>query len=81
MTAPSREALLRLNAAVDAQVAYQGDPELLEDAEGRPLAFLPAPQVGAFIAGVIVTRGELDAAGLTPGDVPNLTVIDPEENK
>lgn len=29
-------------------------------------------------AGLMITRGELERAGLTPDDVPNVRLIDPE---
>ena len=80
----TREALLRMNDAVDQFVTVSTSGELLEDVDGRPLGVGPTRVENGIFGGVTVTRADLDRLGLTAEEVPNVRVIDApnqEENK
>lgn len=68
----------QLNSMVDTAVTATLPGEILFDVDGIPTAVEPSLTTGAAVFSVHVTRDELTAAGLTPADVPNLTVTDNE---
>ena len=70
-----REDYIAQNAAVGTW--YRPQPEFLEDVDGMPLGISLNTCEFGYNGGTIVTRAELAAVGLTPEDVPNLTIIEP----
>lgn len=71
----NRADYLRQNAQVGTY--YQPPPELIEDVDGIPAGFAPSDCEWGYRGGVGVTLAELAAVGLTPADVPKLTIINP----
>lgn len=71
-----RDTLLKLDAMVAGQrTRFRQDGELLDDGDGNPLTVTDPQYTDATVAGVIVTRRQLDAAGVLPGEVPHIRVI------
>jgi hypothetical protein len=72
---PDRAELLRLNALPEwAEVITPG--EVVLDGDGVPIGVGPST-TEVVHRSFTVTRADLEAAGLTPEDVPVLVVIDP----
>lgn len=72
---PARADYLKWNAAVGTTTAVTQPGEPMLDVDGIPHA-MPEPTVAAVtFGGVAVTVAELARVGLTPGDVPNLSII------
>lgn len=71
----TRDALLGLDllAANKAIITWPG--EVLTDPDGLPIAVGESRTEEATVAGVVVSRRELESAGLTEADVPHLTVL------
>ena len=74
----TREQLLRVNDAVGTAVHVSEPGEVLTDTDGVPIGVGPTVTSSATLGSWPVYRDQLDAAGLTPDDVPNLTIIDRE---
>jgi len=70
------DTLQRLNATVGQQIEQREPGELIENNDGAPLA-VGAPQhhIGT-LADVVVTAAEVEAAGLTSADIPNIEIIE-----
>lgn len=78
---PTRDDLVRWNATVGQVVTGTIPGRLIEDVDGMPLGVEPSREITSIFGGASVTTAQLDAAGLTPDDVPNLDVIDPPNLK
>lgn len=76
MSTPSREFLLAMNAALEGtdNMDYDHGPEIIEDVNGIPNAVAPGPHLDADMFIVHVSPADLEAAGLTAADVPNLEI-------
>lgn len=72
----TREQILRMNDAVGTAVHVSEPGEILTDTDGMPIGVGPTTTSSATLGSWPVYRDQLDAAGLTPEDVPNLTIID-----
>ena len=70
------DTLRHLNATIGQQIEQREPGELIDDVDGNPLA-VGAPQhhIGT-LANVAVTAAEVQAAGLTPADIPNIDIIE-----
>ena len=81
MRTPSKNILLLLNnaAAKRQQVTLHQPAQFIEDHQGRPLAMVAGRVSAANMAGATFFRSEIEAAGLTPDDVPNLRIIEDNE--
>jgi hypothetical protein len=77
-TPPSREQILRCNEAVGSVMPVSEPGEMDADSEGIPIGVGHTSTTQEFIGALFFYRDQLDAAGLTDDDVPNLTVIDRE---
>lgn len=75
-----RQALIDLNSVVGQKVATYTGPEVVCDADGVPLAVGEATWAHRVLA-VAVTAEHLARVGLTPADVPNLRIINQEEQQ
>lgn len=77
----TRQDYINQNDATGKTVTVTIPGEVIYDVDGSPIGVEP-PQVSeATFAGACVTRAQLAAVGLTPEDVPNLTVLtSPKEN-
>lgn len=74
----TRDDLLAQDAAAGtwAEVTIPGEV-VLSPETGLPIGFGEPTTETVYRGGSMVTHTQLAAAGLTPDDVPNLTVIDP----
>jgi hypothetical protein len=73
-----RDTLLHQNAMVSdiaREVTIPG--EVIEDVDGNIIGMTASRTEHVSFGGAVVTRAQLDAAGLTPEDVPNLHVLEP----
>lgn len=70
----TREEILRMNDVVGTVQPVSQPGEFDEDADGFPLSVGPSSTAPEFIGALPVYADQLDAAGLTPDDVPNLIV-------
>jgi hypothetical protein len=75
-TGPDLETFAALNRMVGRTVTVTEPGDLLEDADGWPLAVGPPRNDTATLAGATFTLAELEAAGGRPEDYPHLTFID-----
>lgn len=71
------ESYRRMNEAVGKVVTGTEPGEVLLDADGVPIGVGPTRQVRSIFGGAAVTVDQLARVGLTPQDVPNLTIINP----
>lgn len=78
-TASTRDTLLRMNAMVGEIVTVLNPGEIVEDVDGFPIGMTENTVTRAPFAGAVVTPAHLASVGLTPQDVPNLTIINPGE--
>jgi len=75
-TGLTRDAVLRMNAAVGTPVQLTTPGEVLLDPAGMPLGVEASSTETILLGGGAVTRSQLVGLGLRPEDVPNLTVMD-----
>lgn len=73
---PFADTLRRLNDAIGQQIEQREPGELMEDIDGNPLAVGMSQHRVATLGAVTVTAAEVEAAGLTPADLPNLEIIE-----
>ena len=74
-TDATRDLYLKLNNHIDTQLTTSS-ADIQFDIDGIPAAVGPTEHMDRTLMSVIVTADELAAAGLTPQDVPHLTVIE-----
>ncbi|WP_231447298.1 hypothetical protein [Brevibacterium zhoupengii] len=73
----NKKQLLELNnIAHGGMVTFTEEPEFLEDVNGMPLGIDVSETHTQKLDGITVTAAEVRAAGLTPEDIPNLTVME-----
>ena len=74
-TPPTREQILRWNAAPGMELSVSVPGEINDEGVG------PTTRYHDTVAPLPVYRDQLDAVGLTERDVPNLTVYDRKETR
>lgn len=77
-SAQDRARLLRLNELVGQSLNVIVPGEVLLDLDGIPAGVTASRHLPALTLGAVIASTELDRAGLTPEDVPNLKIIYPE---
>ena len=77
-TQPTRKQILEWNAMVGTVLPVSQPGDFRVDADGAPLAVGPSSTAPELIGALPVYADQLDAAGLTPNDVPNLIVFERE---
>jgi len=70
------DTLRHLNATIGHQINQHEPGELIEDVDGTPLAVGASQHHIGTLADVVVTAADVEAAGLTPADIPNIEVIE-----
>lgn len=73
---PSAETLRRLNNAIGKPIQQKEPGELIEDTDGNPIAVEQSKTHAATLGTVTITAAEVEAAGLTPADLPNLEILE-----
>lgn len=71
-----REHLLSLNRAADSERMMTTPGEVLEDVDGNPIGMTAPTTELVFIGAATITPDDLERAGLTEEDVPNLNITD-----
>jgi hypothetical protein len=73
-----RQTILRLNAMKDAKVDITRPGDMIETPDGDPLGMSETEHLTTKLESLFpaVPESDLPAAGLTPGDVPNVRVIE-----
>lgn len=69
-----RETILKLNTIALQHATYHVPGELLEDVDGLPLGVGPSTTEPVTIARPVITRTELENAGLTEEEIPNIRI-------
>lgn len=73
----TREQILQWNDQIGATVTISVPGQMISDLDGLPAGMTPSEVYTVPLPGRLqVFRDQLDAAGLTEDDVPNLTIID-----
>ncbi|WP_460358984.1 hypothetical protein [Mycobacterium sp. ZZG] len=73
----TREQIVELNDTVGTTVTFSVPGEVIPDSDGFPAGMTPNETYTVPLTTHLqVFRDQLDAAGLTADDVPNLTIID-----
>ena len=77
-TNAARDLYLKLNdeAAKRATITMNEPGEPVSDVNGTPSHVTQGKTASGVFAGATFTRREIEAAGLTAEDLPNLTIID-----
>lgn len=75
----TREDILAMDEAIGTRVNVQTPGEVLCDVDGIPTAVEPTRHRTASLAGVVLTSRDLQRVGLTPEDVPNISVVTPDD--
>ncbi|HPY26002.1 MAG TPA: hypothetical protein PLK19_16965 [Mycobacterium sp.] len=70
------DTLRQLDAAQGQQVQIHIPGEVVVDVDGIPIAVEPPTTTTGSLAGVIVTRAELAATGLTEQEVSRVRIVD-----
>lgn len=71
----TRQQLIALNKAAGGPSIHKTPGEVLTDVDGVPTAVAPTEVKRTITYGVIVSKYEVQNAGLTPSELPNLTII------
>lgn len=71
-----RKALIELNAAVGGYVEVHVPGEVVADVDGVPNAVGPTTVESASLARCVVMAADVERAGLTAADLPNIKIIE-----
>ena len=75
--AEMRAHYLHMNEIAGTWVEFTTPGEVILDPDGMPIGVGESRTELAYHGGVVVTRAELEATGLTPEDVPNVRIWEP----
>jgi hypothetical protein len=77
-TGMTADALRQLNTIVGKNITVQEPGEIIEDVNGVPIGVTESTTMTAMLGEPVVTAAEVQAAGLTPEDLPNLNIVEKE---